>query len=94
MSGEGTRGSDYGANKSKGLAKVGPFTESASPQYLYGTPEEVKQRLEGGTANTESSFSQIKPSRRSARGGSIAERAPGEVVRNGKMGRSERHSGD
>ena len=86
----GDRGSNYGANKSGALGKSPSYTESASGEFLYGTPTEVRERLEGGTHNTESHFQQIRPSRSSPRGKSLAEVAPG-MARNGKMGKSERH---
>lgn len=92
MAGGKDRGSDFGSNKAGALGKTPKFTESASEEFLYGTKTEVAERLEGGAHNTESSFSQIKPERSSPRGRSLAERAPG-FARNGKMGKSEHHSG-
>lgn len=67
-------------------------TEDADPKYLYGTSAEVNHRLGLGTPNTESNFSQIRPSNRSGRSG-INDRS-GSVVKNGKMGGDLRHSGD
>lgn len=49
------------------------YTESASKEFLYGTPEEVGGRLEHGLGPTESHFQQIRPS--TAAGGAAAKQS-------------------
>lgn len=56
---------------------------------MYGTPAEVRDRLNHGIAPTMSSFTQIKHS--TDRSPSIND-IEGKVVRNGKMGKDLDHS--
>lgn len=52
------------------MATTPKRTESADKVYLYGTTEEVANRLEHGLGPTESHFTQIRPS--TASGGAAA----------------------
>ncbi len=71
------------------MAAGDPAMTVGPAEVMYGTPEEVRSRLEHGIAPTMSSFTQIKHS--VDRSPSIRE-IDGKVVRNGVMGKDLNHS--